>query len=157
MDFNSKTYQVAKLKEYFKNNGLFLVFHSIRLDSTKWISTEQNLKKLKLNYYKPLNKTAVKAFKGSVYKKFSSNIVGFVLFIDSTCKTAIVNLPSIVKALKSSFTLISIKLNNKVYSISQAKGLSELSYKKNMLKLYGVLNKRLKTSYILTNKKKFSK
>lgn len=157
MDFNFKTYQIVKLKKYFKKNGLFFLFHSAKLNLTRWTLTEQNLKKLKLSYYKPLNKTTVKTFKSSIYKNFSSNIAGFILFINSSYKTTELNLASIMKVLKPSFTLVSIKLNNKVYSTAQIKGLNDLSYNKSVFSLYKVLDKQLKTSYILTNKKKISK
>lgn len=157
MDFKFKAYQRIKLKKYFKNNSLFLLFHSVKLNLTKWMSVEQNLKKLELNFYKPLNKTTAKTFKSSIYKTFSSNIVGFILFINPSSKRIEVNLSSILKTLKSSFTLVSIKLNNKIYSIAQIKGLNDLSYKKSAFNLYKVLDKQLKTSYILTNKKNISK
>lgn len=157
MDFNFKTYQIIKLKEYFKNKGLFFLFHSAKLSLTRWTLTEQNLKKLELNYYKPLNKTTVKTFKNSIYRNFSSNIAGFILFISSNSKKTELNLPAITKSLKSSFTLVSVKLNNKVYSTAQLKGLNSLSYNKSVFNLYRVLDKQLKTSYTLTNKKKISK
>lgn len=157
MDFNFKTYQIVKLKEYFKNQSLFFLFHSAKLNLTRWTSTEQNLKKLKLSYYKPLNKTTVKTFKNSIYKNFSSNIAGFILFINSNSKKIELNLPTIVKNLKPSFTLVAIKLNNKVYSTTQLKELNSLSYNKSVFNLYKVLDKQLKTSYILTNKKRTSK
>jgi len=62
-----------------------------------------------------------------------------------------------LKSLKLSFSLVSVKLNNKVYSVSQLNGLNELSYKKNVFKLHKVLDRQLKTSYLLTSKKKISK
>ena len=157
MDFNFKTYQIAKLKKYLKNESLFLLFNSTKLSITKWTFTEQNLKKLKLDYSKFLNKTTVKTFKNSIYKNFSSNIVGFILFVNSNQKHIELNLTSLAKILKSSFTLISIKLNNKIYSTSQIKGLSDLSYNKSVFNLYRVLDKQLKTTYLLTSKKKVSK
>nr|YP_009495565.1 ORF156 [Nitzschia sp. (in: diatoms)]AWQ64295.1 ORF156 [Nitzschia sp. (in: diatoms)] len=156
MDFNFKTYQIVKLKKYFKTNNLFFLFHSAKLNLTKWSLIEQNLKKLKLNYYKPLNKTTVKTFKSSIYKNFDSNIVGFILFISPNYKTMELNLQSLIKSLKS-FSFVSIKLNNKIYSVSQLKGLNDLSYKKSAFNFYKVLDKQLKTSYVLTNKKKISK
>ena len=153
MDFNHKTYQITKLKKYFKNNDFFLLFHSAKLNLTKWIATEQNLKKLKLEYHKPLNKTTVKTLENSIYKNFSANIAGFVMFINTTYKTTELNLPAIIKSLKPSFTLVSIKLNNKIYSTAQLKGLNDLSYKKTVFNLYQVLDRQLKISYVLTNKK----
>ena len=157
MDFKFKTYQKVKLKKFFKNNGLFLLFHSAKLNLTKWMFIEQNLKKLKLNYYKPLNKTTAKTLKNSIYKNFSSNIAGFVLFINPSSKSTELNLPFILKSLKPSFTLVSIKLNNKIYTTTQLKGLNDLFYKKSAFNLYKVLDKQLKTSYVLTNKKTVSK
>ena len=157
MDFNLKNYQIVKLKKYFKNNNFFLVFQSARLSLTKWTHTEQNLKKLKLNYYKPLNKTTVKVLQNSVHKNFSSVINGFILLITTDSKASKLNLESIVKNLRPSFSLVSVKLNNKMYSLSQLKGMKDLSYKKNVFNLHKTLDKQLKTTYLLTSKKKVSK
>ena len=156
MDFNLKNYQIFKLKKYFKKNDLFFLFHSSKLNSTKWIDMEQTLKKLKLNYYKPLNGTALKTFKGSIYQNFSSIVAGFVLFVNSQYKTTQHELPEILKRLKPSFVLISVKLNNKIYSPAQLKGMKSLSYNKNMFNLYKSLDKHLKTSYVLTTKKRLT-
>jgi len=123
----------------------------------RWTSTEQTLKKLNLNYYKFLNKTTIKTLKSSIYRNASSNIAGFVIFINVAHRHLELNLSSVLKVLKPSFTLISLKLNNKVYSTAQIKGLTELSYNKSVFNLYRVLDKQLKTTYILTNKKKVSK
>ena len=157
MDFKFKTYQKVKVKKYFQNNNFFLLFHSAKLNLTKWMVVEQNLKKLKLNYYKPLNKTTTNTFKNSVYRNFSSNIAGFILFVNSRYKSTEFNLSFIIKSLKPSFILASIKLNNKIYSPAQLKGLNDLSYKKSVLNLYKTLDRQLKTSYVLTNRKTISK
>jgi hypothetical protein len=157
MDFNLKNYQIVKLKKYFKNTDFFFLFHSAKLNLTRWTNTEQNLKKLKLSYYKPLNRTTVKTFKSSIYKNFSSSIEGFILLINSNYKKTGLELQSVVKNLKPSFVLIGVKLNNKIYSTSQLKGMKDLSYKKNASHLHKALDKYLKTSYMLTNTKKISK
>nr|YP_010134117.1 hypothetical protein KYU77_mgp27 [Tryblionella apiculata]QWM93607.1 hypothetical protein [Tryblionella apiculata] len=152
MDLNTKSYQILKLKKYFKNNDFFFLFHSAKLNSVKWLNTEQNLKKLKLGYYKPLNRTSVKTLQNSIYKNFTSSIGGFILFVNSLYKDTELNLQNIVKNLKPSFALIGIKLNNKIYSTSQLKGMKDLSYKRNVFTLHQTLDKYLKTSYTLTNK-----
>lgn len=157
MDFKFKAYQKVKLKKYFKNNELSLLFHSTKLNLTKWMIIEQNLKRLKLSYYKPLNKITAKILKNSIFKNVSSNIVGFILFVKARYKSTNLNLPYLIKNLKSSFTLVSFKLNNKIYSNTQVKGLHDLSYRKSVFSLYKVLDKHLKASYILTNKKITSK
>ena len=157
MDFNSKDYQNAKLKNFFKTNGFFLWFHSAKLDLNQWTYTEQNLKKLKLNYSKVLNGITLKLFKNSIYANIRPIVCSFVLFINSDFKTTELQLNSIEKNLKPSFKLISVKLNNKIYSTSQLKGLDDLSYKKSVFNLYGSLDQHLKTSYVLTRKKTVSK
>jgi len=157
MDFNLKNYQIVKLKKYFKNNDLFFVYQSVKLSLTKWTQTEQNLKKLRLSYYKPLNRTTAKTFQNSVYKKFSSLIGGFILLITTDSKVSKLNLESIIKNLRPSFNLVSVKLNNKIYSLSQLKDMKDLSYKKSVFNLHKTLDKHLKTTYLLTSKKKISK
>jgi len=157
MDFNLKNYQIIKLKKYLKENNFFLLFQSAKLNLTKWAYTEQNLKKLRLNYYKPLNRTTIKTFHNSIYKNFSSVIGGFILFITPDSKRLKFNLESMIKNVKPSFNLISVKLNNKIYSPSQIKIVKELSYKKSVFNLHKTLDKHLKTTYILTNNKRFSK
>ena len=153
MDFNLKDYQIFKLKKYFKKNGFFFLFHSAKLSLNQWITVEQELKKLKLNYYKTLNGTTLKTFEKSIYKNSSPVITNFVILIDSKFKTTEFDLERLTKDLKPSFSLISLKLNNKIYSSAQLKGVKSLSYKKNMFNLHRSLDQHLKTSYRLTNKK----
>jgi len=157
MDFNSKDYQNVKLKNFFKTNGFFLWFHSAKLDLNQWTYTEQNLKKLKLNYSKALNGITLKLFKNSIYTNIRPIVCSFVLFINSDHKTTELQLDSMENNLKPSFKLISVKLNNKIYSTSQLKGLNDFSYKKSVFNLYGSLDQHLKTSYVLTRKKTVSK
>ena len=153
MDFNSKDYQSIKLKKFFKANDFFFLFHSAKLDLNQWTHTEQNLKKLKLRYSKILNGTLLKSFKNSIYKNASSVICGFVLLIRSNFKTTKLPFKSVKKNLKPSFELISVKLNNKMYSTSQLKGLNSLSYRTNVFNLYKSFDQHLKASYALTKKK----
>ena len=147
----------GELKKYFKNNNFFFLFHSAKLNLNQWTITEQNLKKLKLNYYKTLNGTTLKTLKNSIFRNVSSVISSFVVFIDPKFKTTEFDLDLLTKTLKSSFSLISLKLNNKIYSPAQLKGVKSLSYKKNMFNLHKSLDRHLKSSYRLTNKKVISK
>lgn len=153
MDFNLKDYQILKLKKYFKNNDFFFLFHSAKLNLNQWTITEQNLKKLKLNYHKTLNGTTLKTLKNSIFRNVNSVISSFVVFINPKFKTTEFNLNLLNKGLKPSFSLICLKLNNKIYSTSQLKGVKSLSYKKNMFYFHKSLDRHLKTSYKLTNKK----
>ena len=137
--------------------AFFFLFHSAKLDLNQWLQTEQNLKKLKLNYSKALNGITLKLFENSIFKNLSLTICSFVLFINPNFKTTELQLSLMKKDLKPSFQLISVKLNNKIYATSQLKALNILSYKKNMFELHKSLDQHLKTSYLLTKKKAISK
>ena len=157
MDFNFKIYKLMKLKKYLRKSSLFFLFDSVKLTKKKWTVNEQNLKKLKLSYYKPSNKITIKTFRSSLYKNFNFTIIGFILLISSCHTKTELKLFSIVKSLKPSFILVSVKLNNKIYSIAQIKRLDNLSYNKNVFSLYRIFNQQLKISYILTISKETSK
>ena len=129
MDFNAKEYQRVKLKKFFKTNDFFFLFHSAKLVLTQWIQTEQNLKKLKLKYSKILNGVTLKSFQTSIYRNLSPIICGFVLLINPNFRTTDLKLKPIKKDLKPSFEFISVKLNNKMYSTAQLKGLNDFSYR----------------------------
>lgn len=153
MDFDFKSYQIIRCKKYFKRVGCFLILHSSKYDSSKWMRTEQELKKLRLTYYKPLNKAIVWSLNSSIYKNFGSVFSSFVLLISFTYKTTNQNFQQILKELKPAFVIVGLKLNNRIYSPAQLKGFKEFSYKKNMFNLHRVLDKSLKTSYTLTDTK----
>merc|ERR1712194_20417 len=107
MDFNSKNYQNVKLKKKFQTNSFFFLFHSAKLDLNQWLQTEQNLKKLKLNYSKTLNGITLKLFENSIFKNLSLTICNFVLFVNPNFKTTQLQFSSVKKNLKPSFKLIS--------------------------------------------------
>ena len=98
-----------------------------------------------------------KLFKNSIYTNVRPIVCSFILFINSNFQTTELQVNSVEKNLKPSFKLISAKLNNKIYSTSQLKGLNDFSYKKSVFNLYGSLDQHLKTSYVLTRKKTISK
>jgi hypothetical protein len=154
MHFNLKSYQVFKLKNYFKNKSLFIVFHCAKLNLKEWVQIEQKLKKLKLNYYKPLNKVTLKELKNSIYFNYSPIINGSVLFVSFDSSNSSSDLPhnlnQLQNSLKSVFIQVSLKLNNKLYSTQQLVKFQNLSYKENIFKFHKVLNKSLKTCYVLT-------
>jgi len=157
MDFNLKSYRVLKVKNSLKNCDFFFFFHSAKLTSNEWVSIEQDLKKLKLKYYKVFNGTTSETLKNSVYKNFNQIICGIILFIEPRFKLTTLELTSIRKDLKPLFALLSVKLNNKIYSIEQLKGFKAFSYKQNMFNFYKSLEKGLKLTYLLTNNKASSK
>ena len=155
MHFTLKSYQVFKLKNYFRIKSLFIVFHCAKLNLKEWVHIEQKLKKLKLSYYKPLNKVMVKELKSSLHSNYSSIINGSVLFVSFDTSSGsfsdlVTDLNHLQKSLKPLFIKVSLKLNNKLYSPQQLLKFQTLVYKENVFKSYKVLNKFLKFSYLLT-------
>ena len=157
MDFNLKNYRVFKVKNYFKKCNFFFFFHSIKVTSTEWVVIEQYLKKLKLKYYKILNGTTRKTIDNSIYKNFTQLISGTILLVEPQFKTTVLNLNLLEKELKILFALLSIKLNDKIYSVEQLKNFKVFSYKQNMFYLFQLLEKSSKLTYVLTSDSKKSK
>ena len=120
MKFSAKEYGIIKTKNYIKNVNLFFFFNGINLNSGDWVTIEQKLKKINFSYYKILNKTSKKTLQNSIYSN-SSAIVNGITFtlkpvqpINELTKYSLIN--NFEPLL---FTLLAIKLNNKVYSKKQ--------------------------------------
>lgn len=150
MNLNSKTYKIKKIKKYIKKNELFFFFNTTKLKKKDWTKIEQNLKRLKMNYYKVFNGTTLKTIKNSIYKNFANIICGVVLLIKPQFKLITVEKKLLEKETKPLFTLLSVKLNNKIYSTQQLKKLNTFSYKQNLFNLNQSLNKILKTTYVFS-------
>ena len=148
MDYNLKNYQILKTKKYFKNNNFFFIYHSSKLNSKDWIKIEQKIKKLKLKHYKIFNGTTIKIIQESIYKNYSKSISGLILVIKPKFKSTEIKLLELKKELKILFVLLSIKVNNKIYFVSQISDIETFSYKKEVLKLYKILEKSTKISNI---------
>lgn len=142
-----KKYQTSKIDKYFKNNTFFFFFQSSK--SNQWKKNEQELKKLKLQYYKVINKLALKIIQKSIYKKYGSLINGIILFIKTNSKITQINSYVIKRKLTNNFELLSLKLNNKIYSADQIKSINIFSYTKSMFLFYKSLEKYSKISYII--------
>jgi len=150
MHFHLKMYQILKVKNYMKNHSFFFIFHSAKLRSNEWIYIEQKLKKLKLTCYKTFNGTTIKTFDNSIFENFKTMLCGIILFVKPRFKTNTINFFQLKKEFKNFFKLISIKLNNKIYSTNLLNKLNTFSYKQNVFNFYKCFDKYLKTTHILT-------
>ena len=151
MYFTLKDYQTLKFKNYFKTRSLFLIYHCAKLNLKDWSKTDQKLIKLKLNYYKPLNKVTLKELKNSIYSNYSPIINSSLLFLTIN---SMYNLTKLNNSLKPLFINVCLKLNNKFYSTQQLDKFQNLSYTKNTLKYYKGSNRFLKLSHLLIRKSK---
>ena len=150
MDHNKKTlkkYQTMKINLQIKTNTILFFFLSSKSKSIHWRENEQVLKNLKLTYYKTINKIALKKFKESIYKNFTVLISGLILLITTNSKR-LEKFERIKNLLQKSFSLISLKLNNKMYSINEINQIPYFSYRKNLFVFYKYLERHTKINYI---------
>jgi len=134
MKFELKTYKVFKIKYYLKKNKLFFFYAATSLNLKNWLVIEQTLKKSNLNYYRLSNTLAVKTMKASIYTNFKQLIHSLTMFVNPKPKTTL-KLKKLIN-LEKVLTLLSVKLNNKIYSISQLKILNSLNYNYTVLRLF---------------------
>lgn len=147
MKFNSKRYQIFKLKTYLKEKD-FLIFHCAKLNIKQWIIIEQHLKKLKLKYYKPLNGVSLKILNKSTYRYFNHLLSGPVLFVEYDSKVLNFDFSIILKKLDSEFILLAVKINNNIYMTPYLRKLKTLNYKSNKGKLCQVMDNFLSAPYL---------
>ena len=151
-----KKYQVLKIGSHIKTNTFLFFFLSNKSKSSGWKKIEQILKKLELVYCKIINKVLLKKLKNSIFRNFSVLIGGTILLL-APVKKQLKQFKVIEKTLQFNFSLLCLKLNNKMYSINEVKKLYDFSYKKNVFFLQKSLEKYLKLSHISTAGSKKSK
>ena len=129
MKLRLKIYKFYKLKQFLKNHSLFFIYHTNSLNSKNWNYLEKKLTKLNLGYYKVKNKLFIKLLKQSIFKNLILLINGPILIIFPKYKK--INKLNLTKllSLHDSLQLISFKLNNKFYLLSQIKNLKTFNYK----------------------------
>lgn len=154
MDYTLKAYQTKKTKKFFKNNSIFFFFNFSKLKPKEWLKIEQQLKQLKLTQYKILNGITTKIFYNSIFVNYSNLITGLITLVKPDFKNTELKLNEINKKLSTLFSLLSLKLNTKVYLTNQFAKIKTLSYAKNILELYKTLEKSTKTLYVLKCKSK---
>lgn len=138
MKFNTKNYKIDKTKNYIETNDILFFFNGVNKKSNDWIHTEQNLKKINFKYYKIFNKTTKKELNNSSINNNLSNIINGITFLltpEQNTKNLLKNI--ILKDLTFLFfVLLTVKLNNKLYSVNQLKQSNSLNYINNKLLIY---------------------
>lgn len=156
MHFEFRNYQLLKTKQCLKNK-LLLFSNGANQNSQNWLTIEQGLVNSKLKYYKIYNKIALKVLKHSRYRNIQQMVQGtfFFLKFNETITQSFITKKKLFKNLESIFfKLLSLKLNNKIYSIAQIKTIKSLKYKNNIALLYQFFLANLKCQYTLLFNKK---
>jgi len=134
MKFELKIYKVLKIKYYLKKTKLFFFYTATSLNLKNWLVIEQTLKKSNLNYYRLSNTLSIVTIKASIYTNFKQLIHSLTMFVAPKLKTTL-KLKKLIN-LEKVLTLLSIKLNNKIYSISQLENLNSINYNYTVLRLF---------------------
>ena len=144
MQFNLKSYQIYKTKKYLKNDFLFLAIGANQ-NSQNLINISQNLHKLNLTYYKIYNNTSIKMFKNSVYQNLSKTLNTTLFFLKPQRNDKFLTKNNLINTLKNIlFTPLMVKLDKKIYLVTQLKNLRSLNYTQNVAILYQFLLINLK-------------
>ena len=147
MKLNFRTYQKNQTKLILKKNKILLLTLGANQSSADWVTLEQNLHKLDLNYNKIYNNVTTKILEDSVAKKLKNTINStfFFLTYKNTTKTIKSNILNEIKA--SKFDVVGLKLNKKFYSVPQLAKLNSFHYKKNATILYQLFSTALKSQH----------
>ena len=149
MEITIKKYKYLKIKRYFKNSNFFLIYNGINVKN--FIIMDQKLKKLDLEYYKIYNKLTKKVLKNSIYKNYHSLTNSLIIIIKPKSKFTNLILNDFLN-LDDSLNLLTIKMNNKIYTVSKLNSSLQLNYKNDNLILMKVLKSQLKLPYNLMQK-----
>lgn len=143
---NFKIYQFKKTKFYLKKNSFLFLANGISQISENWVQVEQGLQKLNLIYYKSYNKLTIKILSISIFLNFSKIVSGPFFFLKPDQKFFekynVILFNENFKYLF--FSLLAMKINNKVYSLLQINTINSLKYKSNITLLYQFLIINLK-------------
>ena len=140
MDLTTKKFKIEKTKNLIKHNNLFIFLNGINRNSNDWILIEQELKKINFNYYKIFNKTSKKTLNNSIFLNTSSLINSMTFLLKPLVAEQEINKNILLNKIETLiFSLLAIKVNNKIYSKTKLKNLVSLNYKNNKLLLYKFL------------------
>lgn len=145
MQLNFRNYQKIQTKAVLKKNNFLLFTIGANQNSYNWIAFEQNLHKLGLTYTKTYNNVTTKIFQDSVAKKLKNTINSTFFFLKRKNTTQIIKSNLLNEINTSKFYVIALKLNKKLYAISQLKIMKSFHYKKNISVMYQYVSTALKS------------
>lgn len=140
MQFNLKSYQIYKTKQYLQESEFLLFSIGANQNSQNWVAIEQNLQKLSLNYYKTYNNITIETLKHSVYENSFYTINSTFFFLTPQKNSRLLTRNNLINTLSIiSFIILAFKLAKKMYLITQLNNMVSFNYKKNLSITYQFL------------------
>jgi hypothetical protein len=134
VELTTKEYKTLVLKRYLKNNIIFFVCGP-NSKSKDWLTIEQIIKKYNYTHYRISTKFSIKTLKYSTLFNIQAITSSNTFFMEPNnkmeLKTTIFN---VIK--QFFFFILSVKLNNKIYSIGQINNTNSFHYVNNKLIFY---------------------
>jgi hypothetical protein len=146
MQLRFRNYQKTKTKSIIKKNKFLLFSIGANQNASNWITLEQNLHKLNIDYIKIYNNITTKILQKSITKKLKNAINSTFFFLKHRNTTKIIKSNLLNEINTNKFNVITIYLNKKLYSVNQFKKINSYHYKKNMAIMYQFLSATLKSS-----------
>ena len=146
MQLNFRKYQKIQTKAILKKNNFLLFTIGANQNSYNWIVLEQNLHKLSLAYTKTYNNVTTKIFQDSVARKLKNTINSTFFFLKHKNAAQIIKSNLLNEINTNKFNVIALKLNKRLYAVSQLKTMKSFHYKKNISIMYQFLLTTLKSS-----------
>jgi hypothetical protein len=144
MDLTTREFQMTKTKKYLKYYKISFFFQNSTEKASNWISTEQKVVSLNLNYYKFNALSAQKTLKSSKHRLKSPLISITTAILTQTQSFTAFNKFQFDKISKA-FLLLALKINNCIYSTEQFKNLFVFTQRITQLAMYKSVLANIKT------------
>jgi ribosomal protein L10 len=161
MELKSKNYKSTKIKSILKKKNLIFLFHSIDVNSKRWVKIEQNLFKNNLSYYRINIFLLNLILKTSIFLNLTNLIKGPVIYIylkDIFQKNLLLK---DFFNISNKLHMLCIIFKKKLYSIKSILNLTTLKFVNNINYIKYFLKYFIRTlfisSFLILNKKIISK
>jgi len=161
MELKSKNYKSTKIKSILKKKKLIFLFHSIDVNSKRWVKIEQNLFKNNLSYYRIDLFLLNLILNNSIFLNLTNLIKGPIILIYFKKLFQKNFLLKDFFNIRNKLYMLSIILNKKLYSIQSIlnlttlKFINHMSYIKYFFKYF--IRILFISSFLILNKKIISK
>ena len=147
MKFKLNNHKINKLKHFINKVQLVIFYHITSLTIKHWIKIKQILTNKILHSQRLCNILAKNFIRKSIFKNLIGLIKGSIVCISIQAKKNFFLSFKKFLNINSVLTMLCIRINNKIYSISQSTNIKNFNYIFYIFELYKFLNNLLIISY----------